>query len=70
MKSGDLIVFHTNTLGPKRSKLGVWLSSRITKWSKNHVFHTVVVPGEGMVEILLGDDEIEVINETWFTCET
>ena len=66
MKRGDLVLFPPrcfllNDGGDKR-KIGIWLSKRFSKWSTEHPFHTILVPG-GVIEILIQDEEIEVISE-------
>ena len=41
--------------------MGIWLYRRLTRWSDEHPFHTIVTE-RGAEEFLVRDEEIEVVS--------
>lgn len=64
MKPGDLVKFrYSSTITqPLEDRVGIWLSSRLTRWSEDHPFHKIIT-SEGIGEFILKDFELEVISE-------
>lgn len=64
MKPGDLVrfLYSSDIREPKRDRMGIWLSRRLTRWSDDHPFHTIVTE-RGTEDFLLRDEELEVVSE-------
>ena len=64
MKTGDLIWYCDEHNSLRNDFLGIYLSSRGTKWSDKHMFHKVIRCGGGIDEFILrigGEGRIEVV---------
>lgn len=66
MKVGDLVWYVDEHNSLRNDFIGIYLNSRGTKWSKNHLFHRVILCGGEIDEFVLrigGEDRIKVIQE-------
>jgi hypothetical protein len=64
MKPGDLILYYDHHRTIKEKFFGIYISSRITKWSKTHAFYRILEIGGGIDEFILNIDhehKVEVI---------
>ena len=66
MKIGDLVLFsaHTGVPFERDTDLGIFLSSRITKWDRTITFYKFITPS-GTREVILGVEgtKWEVLSE-------
>lgn len=66
MKPGDLILYHDQHRQLKEEFFGIYISSRVTKWSNNHMFHMILEAGGETDEFVLrigNEDKIKVLQD-------
>ena len=65
MKRGDLVWYEYKEGHIDEVFLGIYLSSRKTKWSKHHMFHSVIT-AKGLEEFVLrigNEDRVVLVQE-------
>ena len=64
MKPGDLIFYKDEQKLLKECFFGIYISTRTTKWSKEHAFHTILEAGGDIEEFVLrkgNEDKVSVV---------